>query len=39
MHLLPAFHLYYTQPDFSNCQKVINYANIVLGTNASRIFT
>ena len=22
--------------DFSNCQKVINYANIVLGTNASQ---
>ena len=30
------FYLYYTQPDFSNCQKVINYANIVLGTNASQ---
>lgn len=30
------FYLYYTQPDFSNCQKVINYANIVLGNNASQ---
>ena len=39
MHLLPAF-IYITHSRiFSNCQKVINYANIVLGTNASPIFT
>ncbi len=36
MHLLPAF-IYITHSRiFSNCQKVINYANIVLGTNASQ---
>ena len=36
MHFAARFYLYYTQPDFSICQKVINYANIVLGTNASQ---
>lgn len=30
------FYLYYMQQDYSNCQKVIEYANIILGNNASR---
>ncbi len=28
------FYLYYMQPDFSNCKKVIEYADKVLGNNA-----
>lgn len=30
------FYLYYMQPDFSNCQKVIDYANMILGSNAAQ---
>lgn len=29
------FYLYYMQPDFSNCDKVIDYATRVLGSDAS----
>lgn len=31
------FYLYYMQPDFSNCDKVIEYATRVLGSNPSLV--
>lgn len=31
------FYLYYMQPDFSNCKKVVEYANLVLGANADEV--
>lgn len=30
------FHLYHIQQDLSNCQKVIEYANVVLGNDAAQ---